>query len=297
MSEPIRILVLEDDPNMLELLCEALENSGYEPRGARGPEQAVELARSVPFTLMISDIRMAGPSDGLGAVKAVKKFQPGIKVVMITGYANEDAPRRAIELEVDDYVYKPFRIPAMLEVIRRVLARRRNLLAPLIQLRKWLAAPLKLMEIGQARKVEHLARLLEKEKQRVFQGFFVAIRSKHLTRSAALDLWDQLENLEKASGRLYQSASEVEIQAVGTGYRRLYERLGHLEKTGKVVTSGPRSPQLVSRSGFNALFDQVQSGEVGLEDLTQLLCARVHAESAAELDERQNSALLSLRAE
>ncbi len=294
MSEPVRILVLEDDSNMLELLCEALENAGYEPRGARRPEQAVEMARNVPFSLMISDIRMAGPTDGLGAIRGVKKFQPGIKVVVITGYASEDAPRRAIELQVDDYVYKPFRIPVMLEVIRRVLDRRRGLLAPLLELRKWLAAPLKLMDFGNAKRVQHLVNLLEKEKQKVFQGFFVAIRSKHLTRSAALDLWDSLENLEAETAGLPGHPTEAAVLALGSAYRKVFERLGYYEKTGNVVSSGTRSDGQVSRAGFNQLYDQIQSGQVGLEDLTQVLSARLNPARINELSVPQNEVLASL---
>ena len=159
VSEEARILVLEDDANMMELLCEALEEAGYEPRGARRPEAAVEMASKVPFHLMISDIRMAGATDGLGAVARVKKFQPNIKVVVITGYASEDAPARAIGLQVDDYVYKPFRIPALLESVRKTLSRKPGFWTPLLGIRNLLAAPLKLLEQSQQKRSQQLVEL------------------------------------------------------------------------------------------------------------------------------------------
>ena len=285
MSSQARILVLEDDSIMLELLCEALEGAGYEARGAGRPEQAVEMARKIPFEMVISDIRMAGPTDGLGAIAAIKKFQPGVKVVMITGYASDDCPRRAIELQVDDYVHKPFRVPAMLDVVRRTLNRRSGILAPLQGLRNFLSAPLRLMEKKNTKRVEQLVVLLEQEKQKVLQGFFVAIRSKAISKSAALDTWDQLERLEQLSARLPEQPTEAAVQSVGASYRKIYERIGYYEKTGHVANSAPRQPGQVSRPGFGAVMDRVQSGQVGLEELVQLLLVRLEPRRQPELSE------------
>ncbi|MBS2038152.1 response regulator [bacterium] len=283
MSSQVRILVLEDDSIMLELLCEALEGAGYEARGAGRPELAVEMARKIPFELVISDIRMAGPTDGLGAIAAIKKFQPGVKVVMITGYASDDCPRRAIELQVDDYVHKPFRVPAMLEVVRRTLNRRSGILAPLQGLRNLFTAPLRLMEKTSVKRVQQLVVLLEQEKQRVLQGFFVALRSKSISKSAALDTWDQLERLEAHSARLTDQPTEAAVQSVGSAYRKIYERIGYFEKTGHVASSAPRQPGQVSRPGFGVVVDRVQSGQVGLEELVQLLLVRCEPRRQSEL--------------
>ena len=285
MSDPARILVLEDDSIMLELLCEALEGAGYEPRGAAGPEQAVDMARKIPFELVISDIRMAGPTDGLGAIEAIKKFQPNVKVVMITGYASEDCPRRAIELQVDDYIHKPFRVPTMLDVVRRVLARRSGILAPFLSLRNLLAAPLRLMEKTSARRIQHLIQLLEQEKQKVMKGLFVAIRSKAISKSAALDTWDQLESLEQQTQRLPHQPSEAAVQSVGSGYRRIFEKMGYYEKTGHVASAAPRQTGQVSRTGFGQLFEQISSGEVALEDMLQLLTVRLEPQRHRELNQ------------
>ncbi|MBT9586020.1 response regulator [bacterium] len=283
MNDPARILVLEDDSIMLELLCEALEGAGYEARGASRPAQAVELSRQIPFELVISDIRMAGPTDGLGAIAGIKKFQPNVKVVMITGYASDDCPRRAIELQVDDYVHKPFRVPTMLDVVRRVLARRGGILSPFLSLRNLLTAPLRLMEQSNSRRIQHLVGLLEQEKQKVIKGFFVAIRSKAISKSAALDTWDQLERLEQQSQRLSVQPSEAAVQAVGSGYRKIFERIGYFEKTGHVASASPRQSGQVSRPGFGLLVDQIHAGQVGLEELIQLLTVRLEPQRQPEL--------------
>jgi len=257
--------------------------AGYEARGAGRPEQAVEMARKIPFEMVISDIRMAGPTDGLGAITAIKKFQPNVKVVMITGYASDDCPRRAIELQVDVYVHKPFRVPAMLDVVRRTLNRRTGKSGTVARPAQF---PLRALtpdgkdqyQVGSA-----AGGALEQQKQKVLHGFFVAIRSKAISKSAALDTWDQLERLEQLSTRLPEQPTEAAVQSVGASYRKIFERIGYFEKTGHVANSAPRQPGQVSRPGFGALIDKVQAGQVGLEELVQLLLVRLEPKKHTEL--------------
>jgi DNA-binding response OmpR family regulator len=291
MSEPARILVLEDDSNMLESLCEALQTAGYEARGASRPELAVEMCKQIPFNLVISDIRMAGPTDGLGAIAAMKKYQPNLRVIMITGYASSDAPRRAIQLQVDDYVQKPFRLPVLLQAVDRVLNRPSGILAPLQGLRALLAAPLKLMSMGNAKRVQQLLQLLEQEKQKVLNGFFVAVRSRAITKSAALELWDQLEVLEERWLQLGQSPSEESLTSLGSAYRIVLERTTYFQKTGKVASSAPRPPGKVTRAGFSQLIDNLQAGQLGLEDIALLLESRVVQDQPVKLPLKLKEAL------
>ncbi len=60
----------------------------------------------------------------------------------------------------------------------------------------------------------------------ILQAFFVAVRAKGITKSAALELWDHLEKLERDWIQLRQPSEEA-IQAVGAAYRLVFERLGH----------------------------------------------------------------------
>lgn len=282
MKEQLRILVLEDDVNMLESLCGVLRHHDYDPRPASNPQDAVDMAKIIPFHLVVSDIRMAGPTDGLGAIRKIKKFQPKVKVVMITGFADDESCRQAIELLVDDYVHKPVRLPVLMEVVQRVLHPPKRSFNPLNELRSWLAAPLKLMEQARAQKVGRLVVLLEEEKNKVLQAFFVAIRAKGITKSAALELWDHLEKLERDWGGL-RSPSEEAIQSVGSAYRLVFERLAHYQKTGNVGGSSSRDPRAVTRSGFNQLLDLVQSGKLVQQDMLMLLQSRLQPEMAAQL--------------
>lgn len=283
MKDLTRVLVLEDDFNMLESLLGVLRFHDYDPRGASDPQEAIDMAKIIPFQLAVSDIRMAGPTDGLGAIRGIKKFQPKIKVIMITGFADDDAARQAVGLMVDDYVHKPIKLQAFMEVVERVLHPPRSPFAPLAGLRKLLAAPIQLMNQAKAQKVGRLVVLLEQEKQRVVQAFFVALRAKGLSKSASLELWDQLEKLEGQWVQLASGPAEESIQALGVSYRKVFERLAHFQETGKVAASPPRDARAVTRQGFNTLLDQVQAGRVAQEELLLLLESRLQPGKATSL--------------
>lgn len=283
MKEAPRVLVLEDDLNMLETLCGVLRFHNYEPRAADNPQTAMELAKIMQFQLILSDIRMGGPTDGLGAMQKIKKFQPKAKIVMITGYADEDAARRAVEILVDDYVHKPIKLPVLMEVVDRVLNPPPRQFSPLAGLRSLLAGPMKLMEQAKAQKVQRMLGLLEVEKQKVLQAFFVSLRARGLSKSASLELWDQLEKLEAGWLKLPGTPTEEALQSMGVAYRKVYERMAHYQKTGNVASMPPREGNVVSRNGFQSMVDYVQAGKVAQEELLLLLEARLKPDKAAAL--------------
>lgn len=283
MKEPTPILVLEDDLNMLETLCGVLRYHEYDPRAADNPETAIQMVKIIPFKLILSDIRMAGPTDGLGAIRAIKRFRPQVKVVMITGYADDKACREAIELMVDDYVHKPIKLPVLIEVVQRVLQPPKRQFSPLTGLRSLLAVPMQLMNQAKAQKVQRMLVLLEQEKQKVLLAFFVALRAKGLSKSASLELWDHLEKLEANWLQLPETPTEEALQALGIAYRKVFERLAYFEKTGNVASSPERSSRAVTRSGFAAMVEQAQAGRVGQDELLLLLEARLQPDKAATL--------------
>ncbi|MCL5054332.1 MAG: response regulator, partial [Firmicutes bacterium] len=102
-----KVLLVEDDSRMLHSLERLLKDSGLDVVSAPNGQEAVELAQKDEFALIISDVRMPG-MDGIEALGKMKTFQPQARKLIITGYADEDAPVRAIQLSVDDYLMKPF---------------------------------------------------------------------------------------------------------------------------------------------------------------------------------------------
>ena len=116
MSRAIRILVLEDDLDMRDVLLEVLADRGYDVTTAGGGEEALRLARTESFDLIIADIRMEGVT-GLDAIEHAKEHQPDLGSIVISGYATEEETLRAVKLNVGGYLKKPFKMQQLLAQI------------------------------------------------------------------------------------------------------------------------------------------------------------------------------------
>lgn len=123
MSRAIRILVLEDDHDMRDLLKEVLTERGYEVVAAGGGEEALKKARTESFDLIIADIRMEGIT-GLDAIEQAKEHQPDLGSIVISGYASEEETLRAVRLNVGGYLKKPFKMQQLLAQINEFVTQK-----------------------------------------------------------------------------------------------------------------------------------------------------------------------------
>ena len=245
------LLVIEDDPEMREVLVESLEDQGYCAQGAASADEAIELSRKFQFDLVISDVRMAGSRDGIGALEVLKRQRPTLKTVVITGFTSPEAPGRAVKLAVDDYVYKPFRLPDMLATVRRVLNPRRA--GYLDMLSKIWSAPQKWREQKQEKELEQAANTVQAEREECYQGYYVSIRSRHLSKIAALEVWDELEKLD--------ALQLPPTQLVGR-YRQLHELAAGMAKNRKMGSLKDRDAGRLDKAVFSRFYDRIQEGQL-----------------------------------
>ena len=117
------VLVIEDDELFLKTLISLLKKESYDVEGAKTGQEAIGIAKNKNFDLIIANVRLPGGMDGIDTVKAIKETKPNIKtlVIFITGYADQDAPVRAIKVGADDYIYKPFELEYFLHSVKRNL--------------------------------------------------------------------------------------------------------------------------------------------------------------------------------
>lgn len=114
----LKILVAEDDPNMVSVLSEVLRDDRRQIIAASNPDRAIDLVKSDPPDLVLADIEMPeGKPRGLELLRQVKDYNRSIPVVMITGNATKDRAIEALRLGAADFIEKPFRID---ELVRRV---------------------------------------------------------------------------------------------------------------------------------------------------------------------------------
>lgn len=256
------ILVLEDDPNMREILVETLEDEGHEVSGAGSASEAIEISRARPFDLVVADVRMAG-MDGIDCLGALKQRFPELRSVVITGYANDDAPFRAISIEVDDYIFKPFELKAFQRVVRRVLGAGQEKASYADLLSGFMAGYRKLVrKAGEALASSQL-KAMESDRDRLFNHFFVAVRSGVLLPGNALKVWDQLEALESAR----EAIQETDPQKLRDGYRFISDLVEAMGRSGINEPAGPRAEGQIPKETFAELYARVKGGEISLEQL------------------------------
>lgn len=259
------ILVLEDDDNLRETIVELLEDHDYIVLGAPGPEQAISLAREHPFALMISDIRMAGSSDGIGAVATIKRdIRPEMFVLMMTGYADSEAPFRAMDAQVDGYLYKnDFNANLLIMTVQSILAQReqrgffRSLLAPLITASK------KMLAAHEQARYEKAKEKLEEGRYAAFKRFLVAIQARQLLIGGALEIWDLFTEVERLFPVLHEPPEMGKLHA---RYGEIYKMVDHRCKN-PLSSLKARSGQQIERKMFQGLFDRIIANRLTASDV------------------------------
>ncbi|WHZ37199.1 sigma-54 dependent transcriptional regulator [Sagittula sp. MA-2] len=116
------ILIVDDERNIRELIGDILEDEGYTTRLAGNSNDAMAEINSEPPALLILDIWLKDSKmDGIDILKTVKRDNPDIPVVIISGHGNIEIAVAAIKQGAYDFIEKPFNIDQLLVVIRRAM--------------------------------------------------------------------------------------------------------------------------------------------------------------------------------
>jgi putative nucleotidyltransferase with HDIG domain len=124
LSSEHRLLVVDDDEAVRELLADGLDAFGYRVVTASGIDEAFEIVRHEPLRLVLSDIDMPG-GDGIQLLNRIKQQLPDLDVIMVTGAVDADTAIQAIRQGASDYVTKPFNLDEVQIVVERTLEKRR----------------------------------------------------------------------------------------------------------------------------------------------------------------------------
>ncbi len=114
-----RILVVDDDKSICNLLKSVLEMEEYAHRVATSGEEARRLMKSDQFDIMISDIYL-GDDSGLNLLEQIKTTNPDAEVVIMTAHGSVETAVKAVHNGAFDYISKPFAVDQMLEILKRI---------------------------------------------------------------------------------------------------------------------------------------------------------------------------------
>ena len=115
-----KIMVLDDVADAVVLIQKILGRKGHEVAGFTDEEQAIARARNSAFDLVILDIKLKKLS-GIEVLDEIKKMNPGVKAIMLTGYPTLQTAREAKELGAQEYCVKPIEKEELEEKVAAVL--------------------------------------------------------------------------------------------------------------------------------------------------------------------------------
>jgi DNA-binding response OmpR family regulator len=118
-SKP-KVMVVDDDRDVLDLLCLVVEKLGVSCDPVTSGEEALERIRSDEFDLLILDKNLPG-IDGLETARQARVIQPGVPIALVTGYASEESTSEAVDVGIDDYIKKPIDVDSFRRRVRELL--------------------------------------------------------------------------------------------------------------------------------------------------------------------------------
>jgi PAS domain S-box-containing protein len=117
-----RILVLDDEKILLDLLGTMLERAGYEPLLAAGCDEALRLLEREPAPLAaVIDLTLPGEASGVDCLKRLRRRRPGLPALVASGYANDPVLARPAEHGFQGRLAKPFHYEQLIEALRAIL--------------------------------------------------------------------------------------------------------------------------------------------------------------------------------
>jgi response regulator RpfG family c-di-GMP phosphodiesterase len=126
MGNGEKIIVVDDEPEVLELLADVLNEEGYALESSDGADAALQKMRTQHFDLLLTDIAMPG-MDGIALIREAKRLQPDLIPIVMTGNATLDTARAAVKSGAFDYVLKPFDVAEIRKAVIGALERKRLL--------------------------------------------------------------------------------------------------------------------------------------------------------------------------
>lgn len=125
MPEPrYRILIVDDEPNMLHMLSAILTQDGFETRTAETGQQAIQMTGEEEFDFILSDVRMAG-MDGIQLLEQLRSRGVEALVILMSAYGTVDLALEALQKGAYDYISKPFKPDEVVLTLRKAAERER----------------------------------------------------------------------------------------------------------------------------------------------------------------------------
>ena len=115
-----RILIVDDNPHMTNLLSDILDVFHYKTESASNGEEALKLLRKEKFEMIITDVRMP-KMTGVDLLKTIKAEFPSLPVVVISGFTTGADQKEFLDSSADAFLPKPFKVKDIEDILRNLL--------------------------------------------------------------------------------------------------------------------------------------------------------------------------------
>jgi nitrogen regulation protein NR(I) len=129
MNPPARILLIDDDPGIVDTLSRVMKDEGYEVTVETRGDEGLARAMSGVFNVVVTDLKMPGLS-GLELVRQLHAVQQRLPIILITAFGTTQTAIEATKFGAYDYLLKPFEIPQLLDLISRAVKSNRLMSEP-----------------------------------------------------------------------------------------------------------------------------------------------------------------------
>ena len=168
-----RVLVVDDNETIRLTLCKILEKQGFEVTCAADVSSALAYISAQSFDVLLSDLHMPGPGDGLTVVSAMRHKNPEAVTLLLSAFPEMSAAANAILMQTDEILIKPMRIPDLVDAIKQRLAK-----GPLHK-----------------RKVETLATILERTTQESIDNWYTGVEKEKVLMAVNLSRESRCQHL------------------------------------------------------------------------------------------------------
>ena len=121
MSGEKKILIVDDNPHMCNLLNDILEIFDYQGVKAKDGEEALGFLKKNDYQMVITDLRMPN-LGGMDLLKKIKDENPSLPVVVITAFGKSDTQKDVMAARADGYLAKPFKVNEIEDLLKKLLS-------------------------------------------------------------------------------------------------------------------------------------------------------------------------------
>jgi len=246
VTESKRILIVDDERSMCEMLAILLKKEGLEVRTAGSRAEAADLLRAGPVELVLTDVQLPD-GDGLEILRHVKAASPETAVVVMTAYGTTEMAVAARKLGAEAYILKPFDVDELRIVVKDALANRR-LREEVVRLKR---------EVGQVYGLDRVIGVSQ-----VMASLFEMVRAIAPTSSTVLVTGDSGTGKELVARAIHGLSSRAEGPFVSINCGALPDTLLESELFGHV-----KGAFTDARQGKKGLFEAASGGTLFLDEV------------------------------